>query len=60
MTEQQHTPPDLSSSDAIADYIQNRTAAWSQHLKRFHQKRQANMAVLGKSRQKSATKSRKK
>jgi phospholipase C len=59
-TYDQHTPPDLSSSDAIADYIQNRTAAWSQHLKRFHQKRQANMAVLGKSRQKSATKSRKK
>ena len=35
-TYDQHTPPDLSSSDAIGDYLQMRTAAWSQHLKRFH------------------------
>ena len=40
----QHTPPDLSTKDAIGDYIQTRTAAWSQHLKRFQQKRQANIA----------------
>ena len=33
----QHTPPDLSSSDAIGDYIQTRTAAWIQHLQRFKQ-----------------------
>ncbi len=26
-----HTPPDLSSSAAIADYIRARTAAWKQH-----------------------------
>jgi phospholipase C len=27
-----HTPPDLSSSAAIGDYIQTRMAAWDQHL----------------------------
>jgi phospholipase C len=26
-----HTPPDLSTSDAIGDYIRARTAAWKQH-----------------------------
>jgi phospholipase C len=35
----QHTPPDLSSSSAIADYIQSRTAAWSQHLQRKRDRR---------------------
>src|SRR5262249_52749599 len=30
----EHTPPDLSSSEAIADYIQMRTAEWDQHLQR--------------------------
>ncbi len=35
----QHTPPDLSTSDAIGDYIQNRTAAWTQHLQRRRQRR---------------------
>jgi phospholipase C len=34
----QHTPPDLSSSAAIGDYIQGRTAAWTQHLQRLRQK----------------------
>jgi phospholipase C len=34
-----HTPPDLSSSDAVSDYIQNRTAAWTQHLQRLRQRR---------------------
>jgi phospholipase C len=29
-----HTPPDLSSSAAIGDYISNRSAAWSQHVQR--------------------------
>jgi phospholipase C len=29
-----HTPPDLSSSAAIGDYIQSRTAAWNMHLLR--------------------------
>jgi phospholipase C len=39
----QHVPPDLSSSAAIGDYIQARTAAWTQHLQRLRQgaKRQA-------------------
>jgi len=35
----QHTPPDLSSSDAINDYIQSRTAAWKEHLQRQRQRR---------------------
>ncbi len=34
-----HTPPDLSSSAAIGDYIQSRTAAWTQHLHRRRQRR---------------------
>jgi hypothetical protein len=63
-TYDQHTPPDLSSSDAIGDYIQMRTAAWSQHLKRFHQKREANVVALQEtlknSKKKSPRKSRKK
>ena len=29
-----HTPPDLSSSAAIQDYIRSRSAAWSEHLRR--------------------------
>jgi phospholipase C len=33
-----HTPPDLSSSAAIGDYIQARTAAWTQHLQRQRRK----------------------
>jgi phospholipase C len=33
-TYDQHTPPDLSSSAAIGDYIQMRTAAWTQHVQR--------------------------
>lgn len=33
-----HTPPDLSSSDSISDYIQNRMAAWTQHIQRIRQK----------------------
>jgi phospholipase C len=34
-TYDQHIPPDLSSSAAIGDYIQGRTAAWTQHLQRL-------------------------
>jgi phospholipase C len=34
-----HTPPDLSSHAAIADYIQARTAAWKQHLEHQHHRR---------------------
>jgi len=35
----EHTPPDLSSTESIGDYIQARTAAWSQHLQRVRQRR---------------------
>lgn len=35
----QHTPPDLSSSASIGDYIQARTAAWRQHRERMAQRR---------------------
>jgi phospholipase C len=34
-----HTPPDLSTSAKIGDYIQGRTAAWTQHLERRRAKR---------------------
>jgi phospholipase C len=37
---EEHTPPDLSSSEAIADYIQMRTAEWNQHLQRMQRRRQ--------------------
>ena len=37
----QHAPPDLSSSAAIGDYIQTRTAAWTQHLERRRERRSA-------------------
>jgi phospholipase C len=40
-TYDQHTPPDLSSSSAIADYIQTRTAAWTQHLQRLDHRRKS-------------------
>jgi phospholipase C len=36
----QHTPPDLSSTDAINDYIQGRMAAWKEHLQRQRQRRE--------------------
>lgn len=36
-----HTPPDLSTSAAVADYIQARTAAWSQHMQRIHERRKS-------------------
>ncbi len=43
-----HTPPDLSSSAQIGDYIQGRTAAWSQHLQRTRQRRSARAAARPK------------
>lgn len=49
-TYDQHTPPDLSSSDAVGDYIQSRTAAWTQHLARFDRKKQANVAAARRTR----------
>jgi hypothetical protein len=39
-TYDQHTPPDLSTSDAIGEYVQTRTAAWTQHLQRKRHRRQ--------------------
>ena len=36
-----HTPPDLSSSAAISDYIETRTAAWDEHLRRRAARRAA-------------------
>jgi phospholipase C len=36
-----HTPPDLSSSAAISDYIETRTAAWDEHLRRRESRRAA-------------------
>jgi phospholipase C len=36
-----HLPPDLSTSAQINEYIQGRTAAWSQHLQRLRKRRQA-------------------
>ena len=36
-----HTPPDLSTSAQIGDYIQGRTAAWTQHLQRKRLRRAA-------------------
>ena len=43
-----HAPPDLSSSAAIGEYIQTRTAAWTQHLERRHKRRQAQKQVKNK------------
>lgn len=34
-----HTPPDLSTSGAIHDYIEGRTAAWNEHLRRHYHKK---------------------
>ena len=36
-----HTPPDLSTSAQIGDYIQGRTAAWTQHLERKRERERA-------------------
>ena len=45
-----HTAPDLSSASAINDYIQSRTAAWTQHLQRTRQRRAAQVATIGATR----------
>jgi phospholipase C len=34
-----HTPPDVSTSAQISDYIHSRTAAWDQHLERRKERR---------------------
>jgi phospholipase C len=38
-----HTAPDLSSTAAIGDYIQTRTAAWTQHLERVRERAEAHV-----------------
>ena len=43
-----HTPPDLSSSAQIGEYIQARTAAWTQHLERKRAKHAASVATKPK------------
>jgi phospholipase C len=56
----QHTPPDLSSSSAIGDYIQSRTAAWSQHLQRLQSRRVAYAAQAKKPTARKAKRKRRK
>jgi phospholipase C len=53
----QHTPPDLSSSAQIGDYIQARTAAWTQHVQRLRERR---AAANGAAPKKAAKKTKKK
>ena len=43
----EHTMPSLTSSAAIGDYIQTRTAAWRQHLQRREHRRQKRTSVRG-------------
>jgi phospholipase C len=45
-----HTPPDLSTSAAVGDYIQMRTAEWDQHLQRLNQRGKARSALVQRSR----------
>jgi len=40
-TYDQHMPPNLSSSAEIGEYIQTRTAAWTQHLARLDDRRKS-------------------
>ena len=43
-----HTPPELATSAQIGDYIQGRTAAWTQHLERKRAKHAASVAAKPK------------
>jgi len=46
----QHEPPDMSTSAAIGEYIQARTAAWSQHVQRQQKRHKAHVpSVVGNS-----------
>jgi phospholipase C len=56
----QHTPPDLSSSAAISDYIQTRTAAWTQHLGRQRKRGEATPAKAASTSKVSGAKARNK
>ena len=42
----QHVPPDLTTSAAVGDYIQARTAAWTQHLHHLRQRRGGAQAAI--------------
>jgi len=42
----QHLPPDLSTSAAIGEYIQARTAAWTQHIQRLRQRRTVHASAI--------------
>jgi len=58
-----HTPPDLTSGDAISDYIQTRTAAWTQHLQRLRARKTSgakNVAVKPTRARKKSARTRKK
>jgi phospholipase C len=61
-----HTPPDLSTSAQIGDYIQGRTAAWTQHLERKRKQHAASVAkrprrrTAAKTAKKAARKSKRK
>ena len=46
----QHTPPDLSTSDALGDYVQMRTTEWDQHLQRLARRRAATRSTPRRSR----------
>ena len=54
----QHTPPDLSTTEAVGDYIQGRTAAWKEHLHRLR-KRRASRKPASKNPHRTAKKGRK-
>jgi phospholipase C len=57
-TYDQHTPPDLSTSEAIGEYIQARTAAWKEHLQRLRDRR-ASRKLASKTPHRTAKKGRK-
>jgi phospholipase C len=57
-TYDQHSPPDLSTSEAIGDYIQMRTAAWKEHIHRLRKRRAARKSAP-KGHQKAPKKGRK-
>jgi phospholipase C len=54
-----HTPPDLSTSAQIGDYIQGRTAAWTQHLERKRAEREARAATSPRRSRRPASRPRK-
>jgi phospholipase C len=53
-----HTPPDLSSSAAISDYIQMRVAAWKEYLQRVRHNREASGKDPSRRVQKTSKRSR--